>query len=402
MKTILFVDDESDVLTGLRRVLRPMRKKWNMLFAVSGAKAIEIMEKEQVDIIVSDMRMPHMDGAELLSRVKERMPETVRIILSGHSDPEMILRSVEAAHQFLAKPCDAEDLVDKLEKACSLSDLLLNTRLKSLISGLKSLPSLPNLYMEIVALLKSDDPSINKIGEVMEQDIGMTAKILQLINSAFFGLPRHVSDVKQAVSLLGVETIKSLVLAMNVFSQFDSKVMKRFHLKELWGHSVEVAVLARVVALEAGADKSTGDDAFMAGIMHDLGKLVLAVNQPDKYRRFVEQAGPDGCGSLELERDVFGAVHPEVGAYLLGLWGIPDAIIQAVAFHHMPKKSGDRRITPMLAVHVADYLAHEGETHRQIPASPELMVDVLQIPEDEDYEAFLERCRAGYREIGGE
>lgn len=402
MKTILFVDDEPDVLTGLRRVLRPMRHKWKMLFAKSGIEALDIMDQAQVDIIVSDMRMPLMDGAQLLSRIKELMPQTVRIILSGHSDPEMILRSVEAAHQFLAKPCDAEDLVDKLEKACALSDLLLNTRLKSLISGMKTLPSLPNLYMEIVALLKSDDASINRIGEIVEKDIGMTAKVLQLVNSAFFGLPRHVSDVKQAVSLLGMETIKSLVLAMQVFSQFDTRILKRLHLNDLWVHSMEVAVLARLVALESGADKSTGDDAFMAGNMHDLGKLVLAVNQPEKYGLFVERAKPDGYGTPEMERDVFGAVHPEVGAYLLGLWGIPDAIIQAVAFHHAPKIPGNKKFNAMLAVHVADYLAHEGKAPGHIPASPNLIPDVLPIPNGGNYEDFLERCRQKYREITGQ
>jgi len=372
VKRILFIDDEINVLSGLKRMLRPMRGEWEMHFFDQAEKGLAQMEAAPVDIVISDMRMPHMDGASFLSAVKDRWPETVRIILSGYSDPEMALRSVTSAHQFLSKPCEVEVLMDTLRRACSLSNLLKNRRLKGLISGMESLPSLPSLYLEIVRMLSSDEPSMKEIGEVVGQDLGMSAKILQLVNSAFFGLPRHISDLTDAVFLLGVDTIKALVLAIRVFSQFDQNQLKRLKIEYIWPHSLAVGRLARMISLAAGTSKHTADQALLAGNMHDLGKIVLAVNQPEKYKIFVEMAETDSQDRLTLEKELFDASHPEIGAYLLGLWGLPDPIIEAVAHHHQPGVSATRTFNPLAAVHVANTLVsrrNEGEGNMPIEAT---------------------------------
>jgi len=218
-KRVLFVDDEPRILDGLKRMLRHMRDEWEMSFVESGEAALKVLESARFDVVVSDMRMPGMDGAELLTRVMERYPQIVRIVLSGHADKEMILKTVRPAHQYLSKPCDPEKLRSTVARASALRGLLADELLKQLVSQMSTLPSAPSLYNEVMNELRSGEGSVQRVGEIVSKDVGMTAKILQVVNSAFFGVPRHVESPAQAVSLLGLETIKALALSAQVFSQ---------------------------------------------------------------------------------------------------------------------------------------------------------------------------------------
>jgi putative nucleotidyltransferase with HDIG domain len=355
-KQILFVDDEPMILEGMRRMLRGMRDEWDVAFAQGGHEALEIMTKRSFDVIVSDMRMPEMDGAQLLSRVKEQYPHTVRIILSGHSDKEAIMRTVKPAHQYLSKPSDADILKATISRSCALRDLLAQGNLKQLVSQMESLPALPALYTELVNLLQSPDASMQKIGEVIAKDLGMTAKILQLVNSAFFGIPRHVSSPAQAVSLLGLDTVKALVLTIGIFSKFDKERLLRLGIDSLWEHSIRTGAIAKGIAAREGMQKNQVDDALMGGLLHDVGKLILAENIPDKYGEILEQAQARGVFVHEAEQRCLGATHADVGAYLAGLWGLPEVIVEAIAFHHCPNECSVKTLSPLSIVHVADGL----------------------------------------------
>ncbi len=359
MKRVLFVDDEPAVLDGLQRMLRVQRHEWEMLFAQSGAEALTLMDGQPVDVVVTDMRMPSMDGAQLLHEVMRRHPQTVRIVLSGHSDKEAALRSVGPTHQYLAKPCDAETLKETVARACALRELLHSEHLKGLVSQVRTLPSLPHLYLKIVEEVQSPDASLQRVGEIIAQDIGMTAKVLQLVNSAFFGLRRHITQPGQAVSLLGLETVKALVLSVKLFTSFDQTVMTRAHLTALWEHSLRAALLAKQVLSATAADRKHVDYAFMGGLLHDAGKLVLATDLAAQYREALALAAAENLSEPEAERRVFNATHGEVGAYLLGLWGLPDPIVEAVAFHHHPADCAAKTLGPVAAVHIANALDHE-------------------------------------------
>jgi HD-like signal output (HDOD) protein len=359
MRKILFVDDEPKVLEGLQRMLRTMRREWEMGFAPSGAEALEILAANPFDVVVTDMRMPGMDGAQLLIEVRKRYPQIVRIILSGHSDQEMILKSVGPAHQYLSKPCDAEALKVTVARACALRDLLTNESLQRLVSQMQSLPSLPHLYLKLVEELQSPEASIKRVGEIISQDIGMTAKILQMVNSAFFGVRRHVSSPVEATSLLGLDTIMALVLSIQVFSQFKSDQTVGPVLDTLWTHSMAVGTFAKWIARAEGQENRLVEDTFTAGLLHESGKLVLATNLPKEYLEMVKLAHGENLSLIEAERRVFGAAHPEVGAYLLGLWGLPDSIVEAVAFHHCPSQCLGQSFSPLTAVHAAVALERE-------------------------------------------
>lgn len=355
MRNVLFVDDEQMVLDGLRRMLRPMRKEWNMRFVKSGCNALELMEKECFDVIVSDMRMPEMDGVTLLNEVRSRHPEVIRLALSGHSDSEMLLESVKATHQFLSKPCDADMLKDTVDRALGLRALLKREDIGRVIARIESLPSLPTLYQEVMAQVASTDGSLAKVGEIISRDLGMTAKILQLVNSSFFGLSAHVSSPAQAASLLGLDTIRGLILTSKVFTQFDT-AHSRLDLEQLWSHSTQVGALAREIASGEVPDRKTQDQSFMAGMLHDLGKLVFACSFTEEYNRVLEENGGQEGALWQLEQEAFGCTHAEIGAYLMGIWGLPSTVVEALAYHHYPSHSSGAGFTPLAAVHVANVL----------------------------------------------
>jgi response regulator RpfG family c-di-GMP phosphodiesterase len=279
-KRILFVDDEPLVLQGLQRMLRGMRNEWDMDFVENAMQALERMAQASFDVVVSDMRMPGMNGAELLAEVMTRHPQTVRIILSGHADKDLILQCVGSTHQYLSKPCEPEALKAVVRRAAALDVLLQNERLKQLIGQIDRLPSVPSLYTAIINALKNPETSVDDVGALVASDVGMTAKILKLVNSAFFGLSRQLSNPAEAVSHLGLDTIKSLVLAIGAFGQFPSPRHGRVALEmdRLWTHSIEVSGYAKVIAACEGASRAGLDDTFVAGLLHDIGKLVLMGN----------------------------------------------------------------------------------------------------------------------------
>lgn len=371
MKTqILFVDDDPLILQALNRMLRPMRETWDMTFVGNGFEALDKISNKPFDVVVSDMRMQEMGGAELLDRIKKEYPQTVRIILSGHSEKNEIIKSVKSAHQFLSKPCDPAALKTTINRAIALRDILRNDRLQKIISGMDSLPSIPSLYIEVVEHLKSQDCSIQRIGETIARDLGMTAKILQLVNSTFFGIPRHISDTTQAVSLLGLDTVKALILTIGIFSKFEQSSSLSFGIESLLEHSIRTGAIAKELAIMENYPKDTADEAFLAGVLHDAGKLVLAANMPEQYNKALLEVDRRNISQVEAEQEVLGVTHSAVGAYLMGLWGLPDTTVETVAYHHSPIGSPAQASIPLTVVHVANGLEH----HMNNSASPEAPV----------------------------
>jgi HD-like signal output (HDOD) protein/CheY-like chemotaxis protein len=359
MKTLLFVDDEPRVLQGLQRQLRTMRNEWDMNFVEGGERALEFMAARPVDIIVSDMMMPVMDGSQLLAEVVRRHPQTVRIVLSGHADREGVLRLVDTAHQYLSKPCNADELRAAIARAFTLRDLLGNERLKKLTARVTNLPTLPELYHQLTEELRKDSPSMQRVGDIISRDIGMTAKILQLVNSAFFGLGQPVNNAGEAAVYLGLNTIRSLALSLAIFSQYDEAACKMISLDLLDKHSWLTGLMARNVALLQRQDARCMEECFLAGLLHDVGQLILAFGLHVEYWEVILAAKNQNIPVWQLEEKSFGATHADVGAYLLALWGLPNPIVEAVAMHHQLAKCPAPRFSPAIAVHVADVFAHE-------------------------------------------
>jgi putative nucleotidyltransferase with HDIG domain len=359
-RSILFVDDEPNLLLGLKRTLRPMRKLWEMEFVPSGDEALRLMSLREFDAVVTDMRMPGMSGADLLDEIQKQWPGTARIVLSGQADRETIMQAVAPAHQFLEKPCDPEQLRSVLENTLALTDLLQNASLKSFIARIENIPSLPLLYQQVTRELHSEDPSPARIGEIIAQDMAMTAKLLQIVNSAAYGIRAQISEPKQAASYLGLDTIRALVLSLGVFSAFDPHLLGPGQAEQLWEHALSVSKFARLIATCEGIGGRDLDPYISAGLLHDIGKLIMASADPN-YRRIMATAASTGTRLNELEFQEFGCTHAEVGAYLLGVWGLPNEIVEAVAWNHRPLDSPVTEFSPLAAVHVAS--AFDAQQH---------------------------------------
>jgi HD-like signal output (HDOD) protein/CheY-like chemotaxis protein len=359
-KQILFVDDEPMVLKGLQRTLRKMRTEWDMAFSSSGKEALDILGQQPIDVIVSDLKMPEMDGMQLLTEVKARHPHVVRIILSGHLEHEMTLKSVQYAHQNLSKPCDAEILKQTLVKLFALRDILADEAVKKIVSQIESLPSLPSIYSEIIEEMHLEDPSLKKVGDIISKDLSMTAKILQVVNSVFFGLSRKISTPQEAVVLLGLETIKALVLSVKIFAEFSQKKYAWFNIDALFSHSMSVSTYAKTIIKNEKLGQDLINHSLMAGLLHDLGKLILATNFQKSYQQVLTAVHGCDRNLWDLEYEAFGTSHAEIGAYLMGLWSLETPIIEAIAFHHCPAKSMSRNMGLLTAVHIGNAIDHNG------------------------------------------
>jgi putative nucleotidyltransferase with HDIG domain len=363
-KRILFVDDEPLILEGLRRNLRGMRNEWEMEFASSGAEALDAMARSPSDVIITDMKMPGMNGAQLLNEVMRLYPHTARFIFSGQTEEELILKCVGTTHQCLAKPCDAESLKTAIDRTAPIDSLLANQALCKLVGGIQRLPTVPGLYSTVVRALQDPETPLQKIGRIIEQDPAMTAQLLRIVNSAFFGARRSMASASEAVLYLGIETTKTLLLSADLFSQFPEAHLREFN-TSLWQHSLGVARAAKAFAQNAGASGITSDEAFAAGVLHDIGRLVMAANLP-AYGEALKLGSEEKLPLIEVEVLVLGSTHSEVGAYLLRLWGLPLPIVEAVAFHHAPALSGSFQVAALTGVHAAEYLDNEHE-HSPIP-----------------------------------
>ena len=339
MCAVLFVDDEPLVLQGLKRMLRGERETWTMRFAASGREALSLLESEAFDALVTDLRMPGMDGEQLLNIVKERHPHVVRIVLSGEMSPASGFKTVRCAHRYLAKPCDAEALKSALSQALALRRWVDDHRLKELLGRLESLPSLPEIYAELLAEIQAPNSSFRRVGDLIARDVGMTAKVLQIVNSAFFGLARRILNPQDAVAMLGYDTLKALVLSTKIFSQFDAKRVRCLDLNALWQHSLNTGLFARTIGVGEKLARTAQDEAFTAGILHDVGKLILAHNFPDLYADVIMRSRAQQRPAAELEQECFGASHAELGAYLLGLWGIGEEVVDAIVYHERPPQA---------------------------------------------------------------
>lgn len=356
---ILFVDDEEFILEMLQVTLESMSAEWDMSFADSGEKALALMAKDPFEVVLSDMRMPGMTGAQLLNEVMQRYPATVRFILSGYAENELVMRCVGATHQFLAKPFELPSLIAKLDHVRGLKDRLHSPEIQKLLVKREFLPSMPAVYFQILEALQSPDWPVERIARIVAMDPGLTTKILQLVNSAFFGFARNVSNADEAVMLLGLSTIRSLALTTRLFSAFEAKGLEGCSVEQVWGHSMRVAQIAKKITELEGGDERLTEQAFTAGLLHDVGKLILAENLGSRYFQLMARAQSEGRPLREVEQAELQATHAEVGAYLLDLWGLPAPLVETVAFHHEPDKGTESGFSALTAVHVANVLEHQ-------------------------------------------
>jgi HD-like signal output (HDOD) protein len=329
--------------------------------ATSSDEALELLASGPCDLLVSDKEQAADAGRSLLAEVKGRYPSIVRLMILDAGEQAAAARASGDAHMYLPRACSAELLRASISRATALRDVLTNARLLELVRRLEHLPSMPTLYFELVEAMKDPNATIESLGGIIARDIGMTGKVLKLVNSPLFGLREKIVAPGQAATFLGLDTLKSLVLSVGVHSQFDQKQLTHLSAQETWDHSMKVAAYTRALLQCEHASKAALEEGFLAGMMHDAGKLVLASNRPERFHAasvFADRDDGNHGLRTDLERRLFGASHAAIGGYLLGQWGLPSTVIEAVLFHHSPRLWLGDDFGPLCAVHVANALAH--------------------------------------------
>lgn len=359
MIRLLFVDDELTPLAELRARLAPMEASWEMQFATSAEDALELLVGERFDVVVAAQEMEGLDGFGLFEALRAEHPGIVRLMLCDVEVRDERSTSKRNAHRYLARGGDLAELEAAVAQCTYVQSLLANDRLREVVVGMTDLPSLPSLYTEILRISEDETQTLRDAGAAVSRDVGMTAKILQLVNSALFGIPRQISSVEDAVGFLGVDTLMSLVLSVRLFSDVGAVKLRGRSLEMLAEHNLRTGIFAQQIALRQGASKEVVDNAFLAGSLHDAGILILASEFAQRYAKVELFAEREGVHVSELEEREFGTNHACLGAYLLSLWGLPDPIIEAVLLHHDPAGYPGVEFTALTAVHVANAIDHE-------------------------------------------
>ncbi len=358
MKRVLFVGEDQPLWQEVRNEPAGFCGNWKAEFAQTGPEALAWAEQGNFDAVVADVQLFDMRGVDLLDEIMRRQPKAMRIIVSEHGDLQNTVRCIGKAHHHLLKPCDVAMLVGALNQGLTLESWLPSQSVQELIGKMRWMPSPPNLYFRVALEMESPTASVETIGQIIAQDPPITAKVLQLANSAVFGLQLEVNEPAEAVAYLGLEATRTLVLVAHTFSEFERLPQIGFSVDELWFHSVQVGQYARQIVLLEQQAAELGEQAYAAGLLHDLGKVMLAANLPEPFGRAVTTARETQAHLHVVETQMLGASHAELGACLLGIWGLPTPIVEAVALHHRPMAARQKLFGPLTAVHAADVFAH--------------------------------------------
>lgn len=359
-RRILFVDDETKILEGLRRSLRPMREEWEAVFADGGEQALRVLQDQAVDVVVTDMRMPVMDGAAFLAEVARRHPGLGRIILSGQSDREASRRAEGVAHLFLSKPCDLPRLREAVARVCRLRDGLASAALTTLVGRWGDLPRLPDLLRDRADAGVGTDPGAERVLAVIAGDPELAAEVRNLAGDPALRLDAEATVPSELVRRIGIGGLWALVLGIRMV-QVLGGIPPSAYAMASWRRACVVAGLARDIATRLDLAAATVEAAFASALLHDAGTLLFARYEPGRYAEVLERAAE--VDLISAEREAFAVDHGLLGGHLLRTWGLPDPVIEAVAFQAQPSAGPGTGWTPGAAVHLAMILADGQDGH---------------------------------------
>jgi len=345
---LLLVDDEPRILSGLSRALRSSGSRdWDVVTATSGDDALAQLSDAPADVVLSDVNMPGMDGPTLLAEVRKRWPEAVRLVLSGYADLAASQKLAAIAHQFFDKPLRIADLVDSLRRIERLRARFADSALRALIGGVADLPAAPAMFVELSAIIEDPTATLDDITNVVKKDPAVAAKVLQLASSAFYARGGAIADLRGAVGRVGGRVVRMVALAATAFRP-PAKVgaiVDRMQSLGLRAGSLAEAIVG---------DPDHREAAFVSGLLANIGMIALVTWMPDRYLPILTAQSKDPVHIREHQ--AFGVTHAEVGAYLLGLWGLPRIVVEAVSCHHDPTAIGDPARDPTMAAYVAHAL----------------------------------------------
>lgn len=358
MIRVLFVVDDPASLIEMRHSLLPMRTEWDMKFFHTAEEAMVAMSETTFDVVVTDIGGDGIRGSELLALVQYQFPRVVRVLLAGEDEADAVAKSAGVAHRILPRPCETLALVAAVTRVVSLEQRLNDPDLQYIIGEVGELPRPSQTVVKLNDVVNGDDPTVEAVSNIIATDINMSAKVLQVVNSAFYGLSHHVVDIHEAVAYLGIDAVRDLVIADEMLREFQSvPAIAQSVVDDLHDHAVAVACTAR----ELANDRQTASSAYIAALLHDVGLLLIASRMPEKLLELRVQAMHSSLPLREIEVEIFGAHHADLGAHLLDMWGLPQEIVEAVACHHEAPDIDSDEIDALHALHIADIMVAQRE-----------------------------------------
>lgn len=352
-RILVFADTASE-MENLRPAFADLPAHWQVTFCKSQREAMTTLEGKECQVVFADTAAGAGAGAQFLHEVWKLHPKTVRYLIGDSVEVDVMLTCVLGAHQFMERPVKPDAVQALLPRVEVINGLISNKKIQTLVSKMRTFPSRPSLYLEVLKEFRSPSASPKVIGDLVSKDMAISTKLIQIVNSAYYGLAQHITDPADAVMLIGMEATSSLILSIDAFARFDKLKPLYFSIDKVWRHSQAVAHAAKRFALSMTGDTALANDAFTAGLLHDIGKLAIALNFEQEYQNAMVLAEKNSIPPVKVEKELFGASHADVGAYLISLWGLPLSIVEAVASHHLPPSEVLGKFSPATAVHLAN------------------------------------------------
>jgi len=383
MKTrILLIETDAQTIADFQKHLGSDTRQWELDICREPSNALETVRSQNPDIVIGAFKAEGLDGSALLKEIASENQQIERFILADENDKPLLDSEIGNTFHYLPKPCSQSILHRELQRVVALNNWLGHEKVKEIVASVNDFPTLPPVYMKVVNAVNSPNASSESISEAIMGDIAVTAKLLQTVNSSFFGLEEKVSDISHAISILGIESVKNIVLAIQVFGRIEDTDQQAL-IDQLWHHSMSVAVAAKRIAKYETRNEKKAEEAYTAGLFHDIGKLVLIKSLPNQYKEARELAAELGISHWEAEERIIGCNHADIGAYLLGRWGLPMNVLETTALHHNPAKSFTADFTTLSAVHAANAIVwsrHAGtEPHPDATPSKEYLEHIGRV-----------------------
>ncbi|MBC2606472.1 HDOD domain-containing protein [Pelagicoccus albus] len=363
---ILIIDPCEDTLKYYREVLEPKSSQWTLDCTGDSTEGIELAKRNTPDVVIVALSIDDDHGPDLLRSLDKIAPDAQPFISATETEKTKLESTLGSKFHFLPNPCHADKLITEINRCIAIETWLGNPRIKELISKMGEFPSLPSIYLKVVSALNSKNASAELIADCISGDLAISAKVLQTVNSSYYGFDQKVSNISEAVSILGLESVKNLVLGIEVFNKLGRSRHHKAITDQLWHHSMSVATAARRISQFETNDSDMAEEAYTAGLMHDIGKLVHLNAEPEKFQDAIKMANEESIPLHEAEEELLGCTHAETGAYILARWSMPTNLTEAVALHHQPVNSFGKSFSALAAVHVANAIVH----HRQNAEHP--------------------------------
>ncbi len=366
-KTILLVLADPQAVVDISQALGD---GWHATSVSSEADALAQLEQHSFDALLVDFNLGSPDASPLLNQAWEKCPQTVRFLLAYEADLALVAAYVSGPHEILPKPVELATLRSRIESGVAPEGPACNQSGGDPGTGVDASPAVPAVYAEVLKALETPAVTKRQVGEIIARDAALTSEVLRLTKSACRALPNNITDPVKAVESLGLEPVKALVMALRFLAEHSHSRPAYLSLEKLWQHSTNVAQIARDLMLFETKDRVQVAEALVAGLLHNLGKVVLAANFDDLYGRVHSLARKQPVALWDIEKEMFGANHGEIGACLVGMWNMPSAVVQAVALHLEPPLGENQHLTTLAAVHIANVLEHEMQPSDEFRVAP--------------------------------